>query len=59
MRALVVGAGGREHALVWKLRQSPRIEQIFCAPGNGGMRALAECVPADVRNVEHVATVHL
>ena len=44
MKLLVLGAGGREHALVWKLRQSPRVEKIWCAPGNGGIAAEAECV---------------
>lgn len=44
MKILVVGSGGREHALAWKLRQSPQVEQIFCAPGNGGTRDVAENV---------------
>jgi phosphoribosylamine--glycine ligase len=45
MKVLVVGAGGREHALVWKLSQSPLIKKIFAAPGNAGMTRLAECLP--------------
>jgi phosphoribosylamine--glycine ligase len=44
MKILVIGSGGREHALVWKLKQSPRVTGIFCAPGNGGIAGLAECV---------------
>ena len=44
MKILVVGGGGREHALVWKLAQSPLVEEIYCAPGNPGMRGLAQCV---------------
>jgi phosphoribosylamine--glycine ligase len=51
MKVLVIGSGGREHALVWKLRQSPRVSQIYCAPGNGGISGEAECVPADLKNV--------
>src|SRR5919197_2271816 len=45
MRVLVVGGGGREHALVWKLRQSPGVEALYCAPGNAGIAEQAECVP--------------
>ncbi len=44
MKVLVVGSGGREHALVWKLAQSPRVSKVFCAPGNGGIESLAQCV---------------
>lgn len=44
MKVLVIGSGGREHALVWKLAQSPRVEKLYCAPGNGGIAQLAECV---------------
>jgi phosphoribosylamine--glycine ligase len=45
MKILVIGGGGREHALVWKLKQSARVEKIWCAPGNGGISAEAECFP--------------
>jgi phosphoribosylamine--glycine ligase len=45
MRILVIGSGGREHALVWKLLQSPRVRVVFCAPGNGGIARVAQCVP--------------
>lgn len=44
MRILVIGSGGREHALVWKISQSPRVDKIFCAPGNAGIGRLAKCV---------------
>src|SRR2546422_1487777 len=52
MKVLVIGSGGREHALVWRLRQSPRVSKIYCAPGNGGIADEAECLPADVKNLD-------
>jgi phosphoribosylamine--glycine ligase len=51
MKILAIGAGGREHALVWKLRQSRHVQQLWCAPGNGGISQDAECVPVDVKDV--------
>jgi phosphoribosylamine--glycine ligase len=51
MKILVVGSGGREHALVWKIRQSKKVEKVFCAPGNAGMTQLAECVDLDATDV--------
>src|SRR6266436_4223598 len=51
MKILVIGGGGREHALVWKLSQSPRVEKIWCAPGNGGIASEAECVAVDAGDV--------
>ena len=47
MRVLVIGRGGREHALVWKLAQSPRVERVFCAPGNAGTAEDGANVPID------------
>jgi phosphoribosylamine--glycine ligase len=55
MKILVVGNGGREHALVWKIRQSPLVEEVYCAPGNAGMARLADCVPIDTSNIIEVA----
>ena len=55
MKILVVGSGGREHAIVWKLAQSPKAEKIYCAPGNGGIGELAECVDIGAMEFEKLA----
>ncbi|HSZ62390.1 MAG TPA: phosphoribosylamine--glycine ligase [Terriglobales bacterium] len=57
MKILVIGSGGREHALVWKLRQSPRVTKIYCAPGNGGIADDAECVAVDVKSLDSMVTL--
>jgi phosphoribosylamine--glycine ligase len=51
MKILVIGSGGREHALVWKLRQSRLVSKIWCAPGNGGISQQAECIPANLADI--------
>ena len=55
MRVLVVGSGGREHALVWKLSQSPEVTKLFCAPGNGGISELADLVDIGTEDIEGLA----
>ncbi len=50
MKILVIGSGGREHVIVWKAAQSPRVDKIYCAPGNAGIAELAECV--DIKAME-------
>ncbi|MBV8206502.1 MAG: phosphoribosylamine--glycine ligase [Acidobacteria bacterium] len=57
MRILVIGGGGREHALVWKLRQSRQVSEIFCAPGNAGIAQAAECLPADAGDIDSLLAV--
>ena len=52
MKVLIIGSGGREHALAWKLRQSSRVTKLYCAPGNGGLAEEAECLPVDVKNLD-------
>ena len=54
MKVLVLGNGGREHALVWKLRQSPRVSHLYCAPGNAGIAEEAECLLIDVKNLDAI-----
>ncbi|HKW88239.1 MAG TPA: phosphoribosylamine--glycine ligase [Candidatus Acidoferrales bacterium] len=57
MKVLIIGGGGREHALAWKLRQSPQVEHRWCAPGNGGIGEDAECVEANLTDVVSLANL--
>lgn len=57
MKVLVIGSGGREHALVWKLRQSARVSKVYCAPGNGGIAEDAECLPVDIKSLESLTAL--
>lgn len=52
MNILVIGSGGREHTLCWKLKQSPKVSKLYCAPGNGGIAAVAECVPIKATDID-------
>ncbi len=52
MKVLVVGSGGREHAICWKLKQSPKVTELYCAPGNGGIAQVAQCVDIKATDVD-------
>ncbi|MCI8594607.1 MAG: phosphoribosylamine--glycine ligase [Oscillospiraceae bacterium] len=52
MKVLVVGSGGREHAICWKLKQSPKVTELYCAPGNGGIASIAQCVDVKATDVD-------
>ncbi len=54
MKVLIVGSGGREHAIAWKLSQSPRVTKLYCAPGNAGIASVAECVDIASENLEKI-----
>lgn len=54
MKILVVGSGGREHAIAWKLAQSPKVDKIYCAPGNAGISEVAECVAVKAEDIDGI-----
>ncbi len=55
MKVLIVGSGGREHAIAWKVAQSPMVDKIYCAPGNAGIEEFAECVPIPAMDFDRLA----
>ena len=55
MKVLIVGSGGREHAIAWKVAQSPKVDKIYCAPGNAGIEEYAQCVPIGAMEFEKLA----
>lgn len=57
MKVLILGSGGREHALAWAVRKSERVTEVVCGPGNGGMAQIARCVPADLKNLDSMIAV--
>jgi phosphoribosylamine--glycine ligase len=57
MKVLVIGGGGREHALVWALRKSDQVTEVLCAPGNSGIAQIARCIPADVGNLHEIVNI--
>jgi phosphoribosylamine--glycine ligase len=57
MKVLILGSGGREHALAWAIKKSKRVTEVVCAPGNGGMALMGRCVPADLGELESMVAV--
>jgi phosphoribosylamine---glycine ligase len=57
MKVLILGSGGREHALAWAIKKSERVTELVCAPGNGGMAQMARCVPADLAKLDSMVAV--
>ncbi|HBR14434.1 MAG TPA: phosphoribosylamine--glycine ligase [Candidatus Omnitrophica bacterium] len=54
MKVLIVGSGGREHALAWKIKQSPMVKELYCAPGNGGIAQISECVDIPAEDIQRL-----
>lgn len=55
MKVLIIGSGGREHAIAWKVAKSPKVDKIYCAPGNAGIAEFAECVPIGAMEFDKLA----
>ncbi len=56
MKVMIIGSGGREHTLAWKIKQSPLVDKLYCAPGNGGIASLAECVPIKAMDIDGIVS---
>ena len=54
MKVIVVGNGGREHTIAWKIAQSAKVETVFCVPGNGGTANESKCINIDVKSLDYV-----
>jgi len=59
MKVLILGSGGREHALAWAVKRSNQVSEVVCAPGNGGMAQLARCLPVDLKNLDAMVRLAL
>jgi phosphoribosylamine--glycine ligase len=59
MKVLILGSGGREHALAWAVKRSERVTEVVCAPGNGGIAQIARCVPVDLKDLDAMVSVAL
>src|SRR5215469_18589780 len=57
MKVLILGSGGREHAIAWAAKNSPRVTEVVCAPGNGGMTQIARCVPCNLSSLEAMLAI--
>jgi len=57
MKVLILGSGGREHALAWAVKRSERVTEVVCAPGNGGVAQIARCVPVDLKDLDAMVRV--
>jgi phosphoribosylamine---glycine ligase len=57
MKVLIFGSGGREHALAWAVKRSKKVDEVVCAPGNGGIAEIARCVPADLKDIDSLVRV--